>query len=337
MEYLKSKTNDEWNDWRLTSKESVSHDLNGIVHYVDISCNKIEGSYKSYDFSYTIFSRCVIKNAIFNNCNFHESNFIGANLIGCKFINCNIGHSNFYRATIKKCSFKKSYLGHSNFSESEVYNTQFQTCRFHNTILYRAYFQEVTGLESSIYEGFSYIDLDHTRDRDKIPLSFIRGVGTPEFLIDAMHNKDKYSIEFYSCFISYSNIDFKFANKLYSDLQNAGIRCWFAPEDMKTGDKIRNKIDESIRIYDKLLLILSSESVNSFWVEHEVENAFDKEGKTKSTVLFPIRIDNSVMKSESGWSAKIKRERHIADFLKWKNNKDYSSSLKKLVQDLKST
>src|SRR5215207_600034 len=40
-------------------------------------------------------------------------------------------------------------------------------------------------------------------------------------------------IEFYSCFISYSSKDQDFAERLHVDLQNNGVRCWFAPEDLK--------------------------------------------------------------------------------------------------------
>ena len=49
------------------------------------------------------------------------------------------------------------------------------------------------------------------------------------------------------------------------------MRCWSAPEDMKIGDKFRQRIDEAIRVYDKLLLVLTENSVKSAWVEKEVE------------------------------------------------------------------
>jgi hypothetical protein len=42
-------------------------------------------------------------------------------------------------------------------------------------------------------------------------------------------------IQFYSCFISYSSKDQKFADRLHADLQNKGVRCWFAPHDMAIG------------------------------------------------------------------------------------------------------
>src|SRR5512132_2608440 len=46
---------------------------------------------------------------------------------------------------------------------------------------------------------------------------------------------------------------------LYADLQNAGVRCWFAPHDLPISAKTWDAIDAAIRIRDKLLLILSKE------------------------------------------------------------------------------
>ena len=83
--------------------------------------------------------------------------------------------------------------------------------------------------------------------------------------------------QFYSCFISYASKDHAFAERLYANLQNKGVRCWFAPEDMKIGDRLRPRIDETIRLYDKLLLVLSKTSVASQWVEQEVETALARE------------------------------------------------------------
>jgi TIR domain len=49
--------------------------------------------------------------------------------------------------------------------------------------------------------------------------------------------------QFYSCFISYSSKDQDFASRLHADLHDKGIRCWFAPEDLKIGDRIRTRIE----------------------------------------------------------------------------------------------
>jgi hypothetical protein len=60
-------------------------------------------------------------------------------------------------------------------------------------------------------------------------------------------------IQFYSCFISYSHKNEDFAQRLYADLQNKGVRCWLAAEDMKIGEKIWDTLDTAIRIHDKVL------------------------------------------------------------------------------------
>ena len=142
-------------------------------------------------------------------------------------------------------------------------------------------------------------------------------------------------IQFYSCFISYSSKDQPFAERLHSELQGKGVRCWYAPEDLKIGEKIRVGIDESIRIHDKLLLVLSKKSVASDWVEKEVETAMEKERQQKRVVLFPIRLDDAVMKIETGWPADIRRSRNIGDFKKWKTHDTYQKAFERLLRDLK--
>jgi hypothetical protein len=70
-------------------------------------------------------------------------------------------------------------------------------------------------------------------------------------------------IQFYSCFISYSTANQDFADRLYADLQARGVRCRFARHDIRPGRKIHDQVYEAIRVYDRLLLILSKESMSS--------------------------------------------------------------------------
>ncbi len=104
---------------------------------------------------------------------------------------------------------------------------------------------------------------------------------------------------------------------------------------MKIGDKIRARIDESIHLYDKLLLVLSEHSIASNWVAYEVERALNKEPDGIPNVLFPIRLDDAVMKSKAGWADDIRRTRHIGDFRNWNNHDDYQRAFNRLLRDLK--
>jgi hypothetical protein len=175
------------------------------------------------------------------------------------------------------------------------------------------------------------------RSAGKIPEKFLRSCGLPEVFITYIPIllKSIEPIQFYSCFISYSSKDQEFAERLYADLQNKGVRCWFAPEDLKIGDRFRDRIDESIRLHDKLLLILSENSVSSPWVSDEVEAAIEREHREGHTVLFPIKIDEAVMESEQAWAAAIRRTRHVGDFTKWKDHDSYRKAFDRLLRDLR--
>lgn len=83
--------------------------------------------------------------------------------------------------------------------------------------------------------------------------------------------------EYHSCVLSYATEDQALAEKLHTDLQSKGVSCWFAPHDLKIGDKLRTQIYEAIQGTGKLLLILSEHAVRSDWVEREIELAFERE------------------------------------------------------------
>ena len=102
----------------------------------------------------------------------------------------------------------------------------------------------------------------------------------------------------------------------------------------KIGDRFRPRIDETIRVYDKLLLVLSKVSVTSQWVEQEVETALARERQQGTTILFPVRIDNTVMTLETGWPALIRNTRNIGDFRRWKTHGAYQQAFARLLRDL---
>ena len=138
-----------------------------------------------------------------------------------------------------------------------------------------------------------------------------------------------------TCFISHTPEDQAFAERLHADLVRHGVPCWFAPEDMRIGDKKRQRVEQAIQSYDKLLLVLTQGAVTSDWVEYEVETAFEKEDREKTLVLFPIRLDRAVMESATGWAAHIRRTRYIGDFTYWTQPDAYQKALSRLLRDLK--
>ena len=191
----------------------------------------------------------------------------------------------------------------------------------------------VIGLDTCKHSGPSSIDHRTLEKSPNLPLAFLRGVGLPDRLIDYLPSLLNQPIQFYSCFISYSAKDQDVAERLHADLQNKGVRCWFAPHDLPIGAKILDGIDEAIRLRDKVLLILSEHSIKSDWVEDEVTTAFEEERKRGQLVLFPIRLDDTVIDTPEAWAAKL-RARNIGDFRHWKDHEKYMKSLERVLRDL---
>jgi hypothetical protein len=121
------------------------------------------------------------------------------------------------------------------------------------------------------------------KSKGQIPEQFLRGAGVPHDFITYAKSLVTKPIEFYSCFISYSSHDQAFAERLYADLRAKGLRCWFAPEDLKIGDRFQERIEDSIRHFDKVMIVLSAASVRSRWVEREVNAAPEREDRENRT------------------------------------------------------
>ncbi len=63
--------------------------------------------------------------------------------------------------------------------------------------------------------------------------------------------------------------------------------------------------------------------------------AIEKEHQNPdNTVLFPITIDEAIMKTNIPWAASFRRSRHILDFTKWERPEEYQKALEKLLKDL---
>jgi hypothetical protein len=84
-----------------------------------------------------------------------------------------------------------------------------------------------------------------------------------------------------------------------------------------------------------VLLVLSQAAVDIDGVEDEVSKAYAEEGERRTLVLFPIRIDDSVMTTNEPWARKLRDQRHIGDFLRWTEPSEYNKCLERVLRDLK--
>ena len=285
-----------------------------------------------------------------------DGSYPASDLSGADLTRINLYAADLSITNLSGADLSWKHLYRVNFSEANLYKTNFTNATFAGTVFGDVDLSEVKGLDKTKHQMRSYIDTNTlARSKGKIPEDFLRRCGLSDMQIEMakLHNpnlsEDQIvdityklhellaggAIKYNSCFISYSHQDASFADRLHNDLQDNGVRCWFAPEDLKIGDKIRPTIDQSIRIHDKLLLILSGNTLNSFWVVSEVEKAFEEERKRNQTVLFPVRLDEAVMDTDQAWAAQIRRTRHIGDFSRWKDHDAYQVAFGWLLRNLK--
>jgi uncharacterized protein YjbI with pentapeptide repeats len=258
-----------------------------------------------------------------------------ANLSGTSFAKAKLNYTNLTMANLSKADLRGADLTGADLTRANLRGTDLSRAVVSGTKFNALDLRFTKGLETIKHNGPSTIGVDTIlRSKGSISETFLRGIGVPEIFIEYARALNQNPIQYYTCFISYSSKDQKFTERLHADLQSHGVRCWFAPEDLKIGDKLRPLIDESIYVYDRLLLVLSAHSVASQWVEQEVETALERERKEKRAVLFPIRLDNSVMEMVGGWPAFIRNTRHIGDFTLWKQHNDYQMAFDRLLRDL---
>jgi uncharacterized protein YjbI with pentapeptide repeats len=257
---------------------------------------------------------------------------VEANLTGADLNEAIIRESRLINANLDGVSLSRAYLIGTDFAGADFSHVQLW-----DTVLANLDLSQTKGLDTCDHLGPSIIDHRTLQRSGQLPLSFLRGCGLPDNLIEYLPALFNQPIQFYSCFISYSSQDDEFAQRLHADLQNSGVRCWFAPHDLPIGARTRDTIDVAVRVRDKLLVILSANSIKSDWVEEEVETALEEERNSdnRRTILFPIRIDDAVFQTQRAWARKLRRERNIGGFTEWKNHDAYSKAFKRLLRDLK--
>ena len=130
-----------------------------------------------------------------------------------------------------------------------------------------------------------------------------------------------------SNFISYTGKDEIFAQKLSQNLQELGMRCWLIPERVRNKEKNYPLIDAALNLHDKELLVMSENSLESDWIEEEINAAFEKEEQTGKMVLLPIILDDSVKYSDKPLIARVRRSRQVYDFSLWQDEETFKEVL----------
>jgi len=301
-----------------------------------INTNLCSANLRDADLNGTDLSGADLSNADLSSANLTNVILAGAHLTNVILAGAHLHNANLRGANFRGADFSNAYLGGANLEYANLENANLKCAVIEGTQFGDRDLRVIKGLETVVHRSPSPLSITSIyKSQGDIPEAFVLGTGVPKSFLEYMKPLASKSIEYYTCFISYSSHNEPFAKRLHADLQQSGVSCWFAPEDMKIGDKIRPRIDETIRKYDKLLLIFSQNSIASNWIAYEVEKALDKEPQGIANVLFPIRIDDTILTCNTSWAQDIKQTRHIGDFSHWKDHDTYQQAFSRLLRDLK--
>src|SRR5262249_5129652 len=139
------------------------------------------------------------------------------------------------------------------------------------------------------------------------------------------------------CFINFYDKDPEFVERLFSDLRKIAFPSRFVYVYVVTRpySGVSGVFDDFRPKRDRLLLVLDDYTIQCPWMEKAVLAAFQQEERAGRTVLFPIRLDDSIMKTTKSWAAILRRTRHIGDFTQWRQHAEYAKAFTRLVRDLK--
>ena len=94
-----------------------------------------------------------------------------------------------------------------------------------------------------------------------------------------------------SVFLSHSSKDKFFVRNLSDHLRSYGVRVWLDEAEINVGDSLTEKIGKAMEEADYVGVVLSHNSINSEWVQRELQIALQKEIKGKKVVVLPILIE----------------------------------------------
>ena len=253
-----------------------------------------------------------------------ESFFMpAADLRGARLIEADLTGAYFSGASLAGADFTHAILNGTKFSDVDL--------------------SDAMGLEEVTHRRPSTLGIDTiVCSNGKIPEAFLRGCGVPAQFIAYQQSLVTSPIEFYSCFISYSHVDKSFARRLHDALQDQGIRCWLDDHEILPGDDIYRKVDQGLRLWDKVLLCASQNSLSSGWVEREIDTAIERELRLREErdeqvlCIIPLNLDDHLF-DWTGSHAAALRKRLAADFRGWESdNNKFEEQFERVVKALRS-
>lgn len=287
------------------------------------------------------FGWASLREVDLTDANLFSVNCENADLRGANLTQASVDLARFYGGALDAATFDGCRLMGTDVSHATLRGASFEGSTFTATVFNGTDLSGAVGLADCEHESTSSLDTATIALSVPLPAAFLRGCGVPEALVDAIPDLFTTPIEVCSVFLSHASKDGPFVRKLYADLRSRGVRCYYAPHDLRGGSDLRRQLRDAIQVHDRTLLVLSPNSIESAWVEDEIRTAFRREAEEGRRVLFPITLtdytslrDWELFDDDGRDLAREVRTLFIPNFSDWANPETYQAAASRLVKDL---
>lgn len=284
----------------------------------------------------------------------------GVDLRGADLTASNLKGASLLSATLHGADLRGADLSNANLLSANLTDVRLEDAVLTGAIVGATVFadldlRKVVGLETLQHASPSTIGVDTlARSLGRIPESFLRGCGLAPWEIAAARQYDpalspEQSAELQErirvarssaqlprrrILISYSSADLEFVEALRRLFLERDVFVWAAAHEAK--GVVRERQSKLAIQHDvTLLLVLSQNSLQSEWVEHELRLAKKIERSIGEKVLCPVSLDDAW--KTASWQGrandKVPEER-VLSFLEWKDVGSFKTSFETLVAAL---
>ena len=359
LEILKQGV-EKWNEWRNINPGVIPDLGEANLKHLNLQGVNFNKAYlNAANLDGASLNQADLSEAELVNTSFVGASLFGTNLSDTELIMTGFNIANLVGTDFSRAKFCGAFLGDATFNGAILEGTDFSGVDLLETLpepfnhlqtnvggttFAEVDLSTVKGLENLNHSRPSTIGIDTIYlSNGNIPEVFLLGCGVPDNFITFHKSLVNTPIEFYSCFISYSHDDKSFARRLHDQLQARGIRCWLDDHQLLPGDDLYEEVDRGIKLWDKVLLCASKNSLTSWWVDDEIQRAFNKEQQLmkqrerKVLSLIPLNLDGYLFSGNwnNAKAAQVK-SRLAADFTGWEHdNAKFEAEFERVVKALR--
>ena len=311
-----------------------------------------------------------LRNANLSRANMGDANLMVANLGGSDLSGAILSKTNLTRAQLSGVTLRradlsgarltgaqltKSNLMEARFVGTDLIGTNFSEARMGSTVFANSDLSLVTGLERVDHRGPSHLSIDTViLSEGKIPEAFLRGCGLSdadieyaklsnpdlgveeiESILHRVHGlRTAQAMQISPLFISFSQANGPFVDTLCKRLAERGIRYWCDIHDAKAG-RLERQTDRVTRQNLKVVVILSEQSMQSDWVEHEIIEIKKLEKEIGQVILCAVALDDGWKSGR--WPKRLMEQimgYNVLDFSMWRDRSRFADTFQSLIDGL---